>query len=228
MIGLIGAMDEEIALFLREMEIDWIREWAGIDFFQGRLVGKKVVLCRSGIGKVNAAVAAQILVDCFQVQAIIFSGVAGSISSQLKVGDIVISTLTQEYDVNFSAIGFPQGTIPYQETSVFIADPCLVELAEEAGSGIKYRVLKGNILTGDQFVIGRKLTMYLRKTFGGLCVDAEGAAVGQVCCMNKIPFVVIRAISDQVDSNPPSDFFKWLRNAADRAQILVMEMLKKL
>ena len=227
LIGLIGALDEEIALFLKKMKVEAVQVHAGIHFFKGRLTGKRVVVCKSGVGKVNAALATQILIDLFHVDAIIFSGVAGALRPDVNIFDIVISTKTQQYDVDFTAIGFPPGDIPFLETSVFEADPRLVLLAERASAGMQIKVFKGKILTGDRFVASKKLVSLLQRNFGGLCVEAEGAATGQVCFRNKISFVVIRGISDRADMAAPTDFGCSVKKAAFRAQALVWAMLKQ-
>lgn len=227
-IGLIGALDEEIALFLKELEVQDVQVHAGIEFYKGRLAGQQVVVCKSGVGKVNAALTTQILIDLFQVETIIFSGVAGTLRSEINVGDIVISTNTQQYDVDFTAIGFPPGVIPSLTTSIFVADPKLVQLAEKAAINIKGKVFKGKILSGDRFVASKELVNRLLKNFGGLCVEAEGAALGQVCFLNDIPFVIIRGMSDQADRAAPADFAKFVKIAAHRGSVLVLAMLERL
>lgn len=227
-IGLVGAMNEEINLYLSEMEVEEVHDHAEIRFFKGKLAGQQVVVSKSGVGKVNAALAIQILIDLFQVELIVFSGVAGALRSKLKVGDIVVSTNTQQYDVNFIAIGFPPGVIPSLKTSIFPADPRLVQLAKKAAQSVMGKVFSGKILSGDSFVASRELVNFLLKTFGGLCVEAEGAAVGQVCFLNEIPFVVVRGISDRADRGAPKDFDKFVKIAGHRAQVLVLAMLKLL
>lgn len=226
LIGLIGALDEEIALFLKKIKVEAVQVHAGIRFFKGRLSGKRVVVCKSGVGKVNAALATQILIDFFRVDAIIFSGVAGALSSELNIGDIVISTQTQQYDVDFTAIGLPLGVIPFQETSVFEADPVLIQMAKRVSRGMRIKTFAGKILSGDQFVANEEQAVFLQRFFDGLCVEAEGAATGQACFLNQIPFVVIRAISDYADSSAPTDFSISVKMAL-RAQALVMAMLKE-
>lgn len=225
-IGLIGALDEEIALFLKKLKVEVVQEHAGIKFYIGQLAEKHVVVCKSGIGKVNAALATEILVDLFQVKAVIFSGVAGALRSELNIGDIVISTTTQQYDVNFTPIGFPPGIIPFLETSVFVADPHLVQCAKMAAKKVKGKTFKGKILSGDRFIASKERVERLLKTFGGLCIEAEGAAIGQVCFLNEIPFLVIRGISDRADQPSSEDFAKFVKMAAHRAGSLVMIMLK--
>lgn len=225
-IGLVGALNEEINLFLSEMDVEQVQDHAEIRFFEGKLVGQQVVVCKSGVGKVNAALATQILIDLFQVELIVFSGVAGALRAKLKVGDIVVSTKTQQYDVNFTAIGFPPGIIPSLRTSIFPADPRLIQLAAKAAQSVMGKVFTGKILSGDRFVASRELVNRLLKTFGGLCVEAEGAAVGQVCFLNEIPFVVVRGISDRADQGAPRDFAKFVKIAAHRAQVLVLAMLE--
>ncbi|GAF07155.1 5'-methylthioadenosine nucleosidase [Paenibacillus pini JCM 16418] len=152
-IGIIGAMDEEIELLLAGMKnVDKVTK-AGIQYIQGEYQGKSVVLCKSGVGKVNAAVTTQILIDSFEVAVVLFTGVAGAVHPDLNIGDIVISSECLQHDMDVSPLGFARGVIPYQETSVFKADNRLIALAEQAcnhlGEG-SYKV--GRVLSGDQFI----------------------------------------------------------------------------
>src|SRR5690554_3101228 len=131
-IGIIGAMAEEVALLEQDLQQIVKVEYAGMSFSEGFIFEVPIVLCKSGVGKVNAAVCTQILIDRFGVDCILFTGVAGALDPQLDIGDIVISTDCMQHDIDVSALGFELGVIPYADTSIFIADPKLVDLAYES------------------------------------------------------------------------------------------------
>ena len=225
-IGLIGAMVEEIRLMEEKLEQETVTVKAGIRFMEGTLNGKPVVLCKSGVGKVNAAVCTQILIDRFGADAVIFTGVAGALDPSLDIGDVVVSTECVQHDMDASPLGFPRGTIPFADTSVFPADPELVRLAYEASKALPGgRVLKGRVLSGDQFVADRETVRRLHEELQGVCVEMEGAAVAQVCAMNGVPYVVIRSMSDKADGSAHVNFAEFAVQAANRSCQIVNRML---
>lgn len=227
-IGLIGAMLEEIELIEAKLENLQVTEKAGIRFMEGSIHGKQVVLCKSGVGKVNAAVCTQVLIDRFGVDAIVFTGVAGALDPALNIGDIVISTDCQQHDVDASPLGFPRGTIPFAEHSVFPADSKLVDIAMVAsGIGFEGRAVKGRVLSGDQFIASRDTVKLLHEELQGACTEMEGAAVAQVCTMNSIPFVVIRSMSDKADGSAHVNFAEFTQLAARHSSSIVEEMMKR-
>ncbi|WP_438446712.1 5'-methylthioadenosine/adenosylhomocysteine nucleosidase [Gorillibacterium sp. sgz5001074] len=228
-VGIIGAMKEEIDLLERQMEVAEVCTRAGIVFIRGRFQGKDAVVCKSGVGKVNAAVTTQLLIDAFGAEAVIFTGVAGALDPELEVGDIVVSVDCVQHDVDVTALGFPRGTIPFQETSVFTADPDLVRLAEEAGRKLfQGRAKAGRVLSGDQFIADKAAVAGLRESLQGACTEMEGAAVAQVCHMNGIPFVVIRSMSDKADGSAHVSFAEFTVLAANNSYRIVEEMMKGL
>ncbi|MFV9510265.1 5'-methylthioadenosine/adenosylhomocysteine nucleosidase [Tepidibacillus sp. LV47] len=226
-IGIIGAMDEEIELFKEGMSHLQQKEKATIRFYEGELNGKPVILCKSGIGKVNAAVTTQILIDEFKVDRIIFTGVAGALHPELEIGDIVISTKAQQHDVDVTALGYEKAIIPDQEKSVFEADEILIELAKKASEKIgEGKVVTGLVLSGDQFIANHEQVRELYEQFGGLCTEMEGAAVAQVCYMNQIPFVIIRSMSDKADGSAHVNFVQFTKLASKQSFKIVEQMLK--
>ncbi|MDF2670637.1 MAG: nucleosidase [Paenibacillus sp.] len=228
-IGLIGAMVEEIQLIEERLEGLKVTEKAGIRFMEGSFHQKQVVLCKSGVGKVNAAVCTQLLIDSFGVDAVVFTGVAGALDPQLNIGDIVISTDCQQHDVDVTALGFPRGTIPFNESSIFTADPRLVEMAVEASSvGFDGLTIKGRVLSGDQFIASRDTVSMLHTELQGACTEMEGAAVAQVCSMNGTPFVIIRSMSDKADGSAHVNFAEFTQLAAKHSCNIVEEMVKRL
>lgn len=226
-LALIGAMQDEIALFLEGMEGGTSEEIAGISFYSGRIEGEPVVVCRSGVGKVNSALCTQILADRFQVKKLIFTGVAGALDPELDIGDIVISTSCQQHDVNATALGFDSGMIPYQEVSIFKADPRLIRMAEAAARKVcPGKVATGKILSGDQFIADPEEVRRLRVSFAGTCVEMEGAAVAHVCYQNRIPFVIIRSMSDRADFDADVNFAEFSAESARRSNDIVQRMLR--
>lgn len=227
-IGLIGAMDEEIKLLLDRMENKRMREKAGIRYYEGTILGNSVVLCKSGVGKVNAAVTTQILVDTFGVSRILFTGVAGAVHPDLSIGDIVISSHCIQHDMDATALGYPRGVIPYQEVSTFTADTELVTLAEQACKALNQPYITGIVLSGDQFIASREAVAGLREGLNGACAEMEGAAVAQVCYMNDTPFVIIRSMSDKADGSAHVNYRDFTITAAQHSHAILEYMLKTL
>lgn len=225
-IGLIGAMDEEIKLLLEGMEEKETVVKAGISYYTGTLFGKSVVLCKCGVGKVNAAVTTQILLDTFGASQVLFTGVAGAVHPELNIGDIVISSSCMQHDMDVTALGYPRGIIPYQEVSSFSADPALVLLAQQACVELKQKYLIGKVLSGDQFIANADVVAELRKELDGACAEMEGAAVAQVCYMYDTPFVVIRSMSDKADGSAHVNFREFTVEASERSHAILEYMLK--
>lgn len=228
LIGLIGAMDEEIMLLLQSMENKQTTVKAGIHYYKGDICGKPVVLCKSGVGKVNAAVTTQILLDTFGVTKILFTGVAGAVHPCLNIGDIVISSHCIQHDMDVTALGYPKGVIPYQEVSTFAADEALVKLAEQACSVLKQHSITGIVLSGDQFIASSAMVAELREQMNGACAEMEGAAVAQVCNMNAAPFVIIRSMSDKADGSAHVNYQEFTILASRRSHAILEYMLKAL
>ncbi|OWA36882.1 5'-methylthioadenosine/S-adenosylhomocysteine nucleosidase [Saccharibacillus sp. O16] len=226
-IALIGAMDEEVKLLLEEMEESSSRTVAGIVYTQGRFQGQEVVVCRCGIGKVNAAAAAQIMASEFHARALIFTGVAGALHPELEIGDIVISSESMQHDMDVSPLGYAPGIIPDQEESYFPADPKLIALAQASCEVEQVRYQTGRVLSGDRFVADRNLVRQLREAFDGACTEMEGAAVAQVCRMNGLPHVIIRSMSDKANGEAPASFAEFTALASVRSFGIVKGMLKR-
>jgi adenosylhomocysteine nucleosidase len=228
-IGLIGAMDEEIKLLLAGMEDSEEITKAGIRFVRGFFHGKSVVVCKSGVGKVNAAMTTQILIDQFGASKVLFTGVAGALHPDLDIGDIVISTKCIQHDMDVSALGYARGIIPYQEISIFPADEQLVTLAEKACREISIgKYLLGIVLSGDQFIANRDIVALLHNEMGGACVEMEGAAVAQVCFMNNIAFVIIRSMSDKADGSAHMNYAEFTRASSQRSHAILEHMIRQL
>ncbi|MCC3372959.1 5'-methylthioadenosine/adenosylhomocysteine nucleosidase [Cohnella sp. REN36] len=229
LIGIIGAMQEEIDLLLEHLEDTVEMKRSGIPYYTGSLNGKKVVICKSGVGKVNAAVCTQVLIDRFNAVQVIFTGVAGALDPVLDIGDIVISTSSMQHDVDVTPLGFARGVIPYQNVSEWPADAVLVKAAVEAGEKVFPGHCKtGKVLSGDQFIADRDVVRQLHEELGGTCTEMEGAAVAQVCALNEVPYVVIRSMSDKADGSADVNFAEFTVTAANRSYAIVDEMLQRL
>lgn len=229
-IGIIGAMEEEIIVIRRNMKIEETKDIASMEFYVGEMEGQKIVLVRCGIGKVNAAVCTQILIDHFDVSYIINTGVAGGLHPDINIGDIIISSDTVEHDMDVTAFGHKKGYIPRMDMQFFEADKWLVEIATRAAEGIRgeHKVYVGRIASGDQFVSSMKVKEEIYTNFTAYCAEMEGAAIAHTCFLNKIPFVVIRAISDKADQSAEVNFDDFVNLAARNASNIIEEMIKEI
>lgn len=226
-IGIIGAMQLEVALLKKEMTISQHVKKARMDFFVGRLGTNEVVLVPSGIGKVNAAVCAQILLDDFRVTHIINTGVAGALNKELDIGDIVVSVDTVQHDFDVESIGYKKGEIPFTGLVAFKADGSLRKKALEAVRTVlpEINVVEGRICSGDQFISSNEVKQRIIADFVGDCTEMEGAAIAQVCWMNNVPFVILRAISDKADDSSHIRFEEFEKKAAVNSAKVVLHML---
>ena len=203
---------------------------ASMKFYRGILNKKEVVVVRSGIGKVNAGLCTQILVDVFDVKKVINTGIAGSLDARIDIGDIVISTEAVQHDMDATEFGFPLGQIPRMETLAFPADENMVNKAKEACefANPEIKVFTGRIVTGDQFVASKEVKDRIKTNFDGLCTEMEGAAIAQAAWLNKVPFVIIRAISDKADDSAQMDYPTFEQQAIQHSVRLVEEMILRL
>ena len=227
MIGIIGAMHEEIVELKGSLKNIEEKEIAGMLFLKGKLNSKDVVLVESGIGKVNAAICTTILINEFKSEKLIFTGVAGGVNPVLNVGDIVISKDLIQHDVDVTAFGCRHGEIPRMDNYIFEADEIL---AEKAYNAAKYlfkdkNIVKGRVLSGDQFVSSAEKTKWFQEIFNGDCVEMEGASVAHVCYLFKIPYIVIRSISDKADHSAGVDFNTFKHEAARVSKEIVLNIV---
>ena len=218
MIGIIGAMEEEVAELKKDMQIDETIEQAGMVFCKGSLGGKDVVIVRSGIGKVNAGICAQILVDRFGVDTLINTGIAGSLDAQIDIGDMVISTDALHHDMDATIFG---------DTLSFPADEKLVKKAvaanEKANPDI--HTFTGRVVSGDQFISDKDVKERISSLFHPMCVEMEGAGIAQAAYLNKVSYVIIRAISDKADNSATMDYPTFEKKAIAHSVRLMKELL---
>ena len=228
MIGIIGAMDQEVARLKEEMTDVTVEKKAAMDFYCGKLRGKDAVVVRSGIGKVNAAVCAQILADRYQVSGIVNTGIAGSLMAKIDIGDIVLSTDALQHDMDATNFGYPAGQIPRMDVLSFPADPKLLALAKECCGRLNPEIhtYEGRVVSGDQFISDQKKKDWLIETFHGYCTEMEGAAIAQAAYLNGIPFLIIRAISDKADNSANVDYPTFEAQAIIHSVNLMLEMIR--
>lgn len=214
-IAIMGAMDEEVEALAQTLSSGQRLHTPFLDvpIFRGSLQEQEVVIVRCGIGKVNAALATQYTIDHFEPRIIINSGVAGGVSPNVRIGDLVLGTSSMQHDVDVRKFGHPRGVIPRLATSVFQAEPHLLELALQAAMQEldPARIHQGLIVSGDQFVCSREQKQEIVAFFPeAICVEMEGAAIAQVASVNQIHHLIVRAISDQADNTAPQDFDEYL------------------
>lgn len=226
-IGIIGAMDLEVATLQSKMTDVTVTGKAGMEFHEGVLNSTPVVVVRCGIGKVNAALCVQILVDVFNVSHIINTGVAGSLNAKLDIGDILISRDALHHDMDVAALGYQPGQVPQMDLLAFPADSGLMEAAKTSCEKVcgDIHALYGRVVSGDQFIADGAVKDRLITTFQGDCAEMEGAAIAHGAYLNKIPFVIIRAISDKADGSAEMDYPQFERAAAERCARLVEDMI---
>lgn len=230
MLGIIGAMMEEVAQLKEIMEQAEVITVAGMDFYKGKISKKDVVVVRSGVSKVNAAVCTQILIDRFGVDAIINTGIAGSLKAEINIGDIVLSTDAVQHDVDAATFGYRLGQIPQMDTFSFPADEHLIKLAKECCEQVNQDigVHMGRIVTGDQFISDQEKKHWIAKTFEGYCTEMEGAAIAQTAYLNRVPFLIVRSISDKADNSAQMDYEEFERMAIRHSVNLVKAMIEAL
>ena len=230
MIGIIGAMEEEVAALKDDMEVQETIEQASMVFCKGTLCGKEVVVVRSGIGKVNAGICAQILVDRFQADTLINTGIAGSLDAKIDIGDMVISTDALHHDMDATVFGDPVGQVPRMDTLAFPADETLVQKAVRANEKANpdIHTFTGRIASGDQFISSKEVKERIVENFHPLCVEMEGAGIAHAAYLNKVSCVIIRAISDKADNSATMDYPAFERKAIAHSVRLMKELLPML
>ena len=228
-LGIVGAMDVEVATLKEAMENKVEKTVAGSVYCEGTLEKLPVVIVQCGIGKVNAAMCAQVLCDCFGVTHIVNTGIAGSLNAKLDIGDFVISDRAMYHDFDVSVLGYPVGQVPGLDVRAFPADRLLMEMAFKAADSLcPSHVQIGTIASGDQFVCSKEQKQAIIKNTGGLCTEMEGAAIAHTAWKNGVPYVVIRAISDKADDSAEMDYPTFEAIAAKRCAEVTRLMAKVL
>ena len=223
-------MEVEVATLKSNMTVKNTVKKASMEFYEGTIGNTEVVVVRSGIGKVNAGICVQILVDLFNVTHVINTGIAGSLNADINIGDIVLSTDACYHDVDITVFGYKKGEIPQIGAATFEADK---ELREKAKASIKKAapdigVFEGRVCSGDQFISSAEVKDAIIKEHGGLCTEMEGAAIAQASYLNNTPFLIIRAISDKADGGAEVDYPTFEAKAAKDCAAIVMEIIAEL
>ena len=225
--GIIGAIDEEVTSLQKALSDAKITSIGGMDFYEGVLDGESVVIVKCGMGKVNAGNCAQLLISAFGVNRIINTGVAGSLDASIDIGDIVVSTDAVQHDFDLTPLGYAPGELEGIGSLSLPADPDMRKSAVNAVllCAPEVHVFEGRVCTGDQFISTAEQKEAIIAAFGGLCCEMEGGAIAQICVQNKIPFVIIRAISDKTDGSAGMEFAEFLHATAIRCAAITRYMI---
>lgn len=230
MLGIIGAMTEEVDLLLNEVTDQKQSVHAEITVTQGSYKGTEIALAQSGIGKVNATICTQMLIDLFKPEKLIFSGVAGGLLPNMRAGDIIVASHVVQYDMDLTAFGRRHGETPGRDRLIE-CNPDLVAKAtaafDQAFEDIEGSpdLMLGTVASGDRFVQDKDMLRWLQREFAALATEMEGAAFGHTCSLNGLPFVVIRALSDGSSNTAKGDFEKNLHQACINSFQLMDQMI---
>lgn len=227
--GIIGAMEEEVAQLKEKMTDITITKKAGMEFYDGLLLGKAVTVVRSGIGKVNAGCCTQILADLFQADCVINTGIAGSLDAAIDIGDIVLCTDAVQHDVDAVAFGYDLGVIPRMPVSFFPADEKLRLAAKTICERVnpEIKVHEGRVATGDQFIADKAKKDFIVNNFRAKCTEMEGAAIAQAAYNNNLPFLIVRAISDKADNSAQMDYPTFEKQAIEHTVRLMLALVEE-
>lgn len=223
MIGIIGAMDEEISVISSEIKNLTVYDINNMKFYKGKICDKEIVLVKSGIGMVNASITTTLLFKEFGVDKILFSGVAGSLNRNVNVGDIVIGDSLLEYLFDATEFGYDIGTIPRMDTSIFRSDILLNKIKNILKND---NIYYGKILSGDKFVSNLSEKEKLGEKFNALAVDMESASVAHCAHVLGIEFAIIRSISDSLNSSSVMEYTEFVNLAANNSKDVILKILK--
>ena len=227
-LGIIGAMDVEVATLMEHAQDAVLSERAGMRFCEGTLAGMPVVIAKCGVGKVSAGMCVQAMCDLYGVTHIVNTGVAGSLDAQIDIADLVVSTDALYYDVDVTPWGYEPGQLPGMDCLAFPADPALRAAIEHAAAAAApdVHVFSGRVVSGDQFIASSQAKERLAQEFGGMCCEMEGAAIAHACHVNGVPFAVVRAISDKADGSAEMTDPEFETSSAMRCAAVVEELCR--
>ncbi len=217
MIGIIAAMKAEIERVKQEMTDKTVEIFSGIEYVSGKFRGKDAVVAQCGIGKVFAAICTQTMILKYHPDLIVNTGVGGTLTKELSVGDIAVSTDVVQHDMDTSPLGDPVGLVSGINIVHFPANEGIVESLSKCASALSINNRKGTIASGDQFIASSAKKDYIKENFNAIACEMEGAAIGHVCYVNNVPFAVVRAISDSADDSSGMDYGEFLALAAERS-----------
>jgi len=226
-LGIIGAMAVEIAALKENMQDMTVTNRAGMEFYAGKLEGLDAVVVQCGVGKVNAAMCAQILCDCFSVTHLVNTGIAGSLCAELDIADLVISSDAIHHDFDLHFWGRPIGQVPGMDVIAFPAEVTMIRRAFAAAETINPGHTKiGRVASGDQFICSSEQKQKIIADTQAVCAEMEGASIAHTAYRNGIPFVIIRAISDKADDSAEMDYPTFEALAAQRCAQVTMQLAK--
>lgn len=227
-LGIIGAMEEEVETLLAQLGGKSTAVHAGSSFHAGTLEGLDVVVVQCGVGKVNAAICAQILCSVYGVTHLVNTGIAGSLSAQLDIGDMVVSRDAMYHDFDTTAFGYPMGKVPGMPET-YPADEKLMAYAFAAAEAVHPgHTRTGRVASGDQFVSRKDQKQHIIDVSGAVCTEMEGAAIAHTAYRNAVPFVILRAISDKADDSAEMDYPTFERIAAHRCAEVTRNLARQL
>ncbi|HIP19585.1 MAG TPA: 5'-methylthioadenosine/adenosylhomocysteine nucleosidase [Sulfurimonas sp.] len=225
-IAIMGAMPEEVAPILEKIGTYKTTEYAGNKYYEATYKGTELVVAYSKIGKVFSTLTATTMIEHFSCDVLLFSGVAGGINPELKIGDLIVATKLSQHDLDITAFGHPMGYVP--EGSVFVeTDKDLLKLSKEVASELGKKVIEGVIATGDQFVHDSSMKENIVKHFNADALEMEGGSVAVVCNALNVPFFILRAISDTADTDASFSFDEFMESSAIISAEFIMKMVDK-
>ncbi len=235
-IAIMGAMVEEVDPFLESGEheplLQYFKKHSDVKYannlyHEAKYKELDIVLSYSKIGKVNAALTAATMIEHFGCDMLLFTGVAGAVASDLKIGDLIVATHLCQHDLDITAFGHPHGYVP--EGKIYIEPSTeLIRIAKTVAEEKGIELKKGIIATGDQFIADNERKEWIATTFEADAIEMEGAAVAHVCDALEIPFFVLRAISDTADMDATFDFDEFLKHSSQVSSSFIMAMLEKI
>ncbi len=226
-IAIMGAMPEEIAPILEKVGEYKTTTYAKNTYYEATYKGVELVIAYSKIGKVFSTLTATTMIEHFGAEKLLFSGVAGAVSPELRVGDLVVATKLAQHDLDITAFGHPFGFVP--EGAVFVeADKEMIKISKSVASSMGKDVKEGIIATGDQFVADEKRKNWIGDTFKADALEMEGASVAVVCDALNVPFFILRSISDAADMDASFSFDEFLETSAVLSAEFVMKMLDEI
>lgn len=229
MIGIIGAMEEEVEAIKKYMTIEEERTIIDSCFYIGKIENQTVVLSQSGIGKVNAAISTTLLLVHYNISYVINVGSAGGLHTNQEVGDIVISTGTMHHDVDVTPFGYEIGQVPKYATT-FLPDAKLLKTAICVINTLELNAHQGVIVSGDQFIAKEQQVTFIKNTFpNALCAEMEAAAIGQTCHKFNTPFIILRSLSDVFNKGESAiQFDEYLKKASENSSLICQKFIKEL
>lgn len=228
-LGIIGAMSMEVETLVSSMEDAAPKTIAGSLFYEGTLEGLPCVVVQCGVGKVNAALCAQILCTAYGVTHLVNTGIAGSLCADLDIADLLVSRDAMYHDFDCVHFGYPYGKVPGMDTVAFPADETLMAYAFQAAETVNPGHTKiGRVASGDQFVADKEKKAFIIEKTQALCTEMEGAAIAQTACRNGVPFVILRAISDKADDSAEMDYPSFETLSAHRCAQVTKLLARKL